>query len=809
MKWRSQLFLIAATCLEVTVSNALIHLAPIKWPKRSAIHETKTFRDLLFSRNETLITKRWNGFEKYAESYTLQKFTSQLSLLLPVLFSLSFLGGIEHYSVTHHWSFPMSLFYATQAFMGEMYDVPVEDGLVDQTFTIGFNSWGSICVAGALGAFGASFFGKIVNQQRSKLLVQYEDLNNDGKIDNTEKVFFLINNFAVSIGWFDHQSKYLTVLATLAWFALGVWYEVNIDGVPLRDSMVFIWGSLSGAGITGPPCEGDNVFTCTVPEDLSYFLTAYLIVGVPLFTLTVGQFARLVVERAVRADEAMRMLAPITEEEFAFASRISTSRGRGKGISTDIDIGNETEIEAGSESESDITTITDVAASTAINKGAGASTTSDASDAQLEFGDFVTMNLLRLQRLHPDEITFFGRMFSVIDVDHQGTITRNELRRNFMYASFVAAEEGKRKEKEKDNEKKKEAQADALEGDRLNSSPLADQDASTAVDQRPGGAYVVDFAGTFALAPSLLVSTLMIGTLYYSVNLHWTLPTSIFYAVQVVMGHNYGVPSLPSFEASVFTLCLHCWASVFLTAVLGSFASGFVQSSVRTGRKKALLLGPIDLNNDGKISWYEMVAYWTTNFALSIDVEKERVNLITAAALLTLLGIGTGFCTVVEGWDAGQGLVFTAGALSSAGEPAPPCTGGDNFTCAIDPPLACFFAFLVLLGVPLFTALLGQFSSLVLDKAIRTDEINKIFTPVSDEEFERVGALSGSCNGGVEEIDMGEFVVMMALRLGRLSEEEMTDMRLLFLSLDVNGNGMVSRDEIRARVNCNNIQCLL
>jgi hypothetical protein len=49
------------------------------------------------------------------------------------------------------------------------------------------------------------------------------------------------------------------------------------------------------------------------------FVGIYVMVGVPLFAFTLGQFAGMIVERAIREREMQIMSRPLGESEFKFA----------------------------------------------------------------------------------------------------------------------------------------------------------------------------------------------------------------------------------------------------------------------------------------------------------------------------------------------------------------------------------------------------------------------------------------------------------------------------------------------------------
>lgn len=147
-----------------------------------------------------------------------------------------------------------------------------------------------------------------------------------------------------------------------------------------------------------PVCSSENTLASTAVCQLdgakAVFLAVYLSIGVPLFSLTLGQFSGLLVEKAVRAGEMNKMSKPLSDDELAFASRLHTGSGK--------------------------------------------------DNDEINFADFVITELYRLKRVDGDELLQMRQLFEKLDNKKTGFVDKNVLKRTHEGpATFSNSQENK------------------------------------------------------------------------------------------------------------------------------------------------------------------------------------------------------------------------------------------------------------------------------------------------------------------------------------------------------------------------------
>lgn len=72
----------------------------------------------------------------------------------------------------------------------------------------------------------------------------------------------------------------------------------------------------------GPECDGGDDTNCDIGMTREILLTIYVLIGYPLFTILLGQFASLFIEHTVREHEKQILRSPLSEEEYRYAANL-------------------------------------------------------------------------------------------------------------------------------------------------------------------------------------------------------------------------------------------------------------------------------------------------------------------------------------------------------------------------------------------------------------------------------------------------------------------------------------------------------
>jgi hypothetical protein len=209
------------------------------------------------------------------------------------------------------------------------------------------------------------------------------------------------------------------------------------------------------------------------------FVGIYVMVGVPLFAFTLGQFAGMIVERAIREREMQIMSRPLGESEFKFALTLKRNPKTATATVTAVPTNEKgvdskrNSVSRASMSEKVRSSLTDHSSlflrkdpqrhqcggefCTSSSQGQGthlhghrkraysesciktASAESSApeqlppessfSEFAIDFGEFVVLEMLRLRRVDEHDLEAIRNLFDDIDYDNAGTIDQAKLER--------------------------------------------------------------------------------------------------------------------------------------------------------------------------------------------------------------------------------------------------------------------------------------------------------------------------------------------------------------------------------------------
>jgi hypothetical protein len=361
-------------------------------------------------------------------------FLAKLSLIAPLVLVLSLVISTIFYKNHHDWDYPTSIFFATQTIVGVMYGVPSENDRVGKIFTMFAYIIGTTFVATATGAYVTVVVQAAVLRARERLHLSnpqpgsFISLSGGHHIHTTSRGAKLLD----IVLYDDYKYKFYVFFTAFFWYLLGVAYGLVYEGYFLTDAMLFALGAMACAGNPPPPCFGVDESSCSVGTFRSLFLTLYLIIGTPLFTLMMGQFAGLVIDRAVHASELANMEKPLSDEEFAFASRFVFSSPT---LSSNPD-------HDPPRAEDDLLTIPHNTSSTSLllletyNSYQNENSSScyqqggdplPSSNSNVDFSQFMILEMIRLKRISGKEIQDLKEVFSAIDFNSTGRIEYSDV----------------------------------------------------------------------------------------------------------------------------------------------------------------------------------------------------------------------------------------------------------------------------------------------------------------------------------------------------------------------------------------------
>ncbi|KAL7552771.1 hypothetical protein ACHAWF_018596 [Thalassiosira exigua] len=131
---------------------------------------------------------------------------------------------------------------------------------------------------------------------------------------------FLSRTFAQPLDFmmdlFTNENKRIYIIFVL-WIFLGITWGIVDQGWDIITATHFAVSALATGGLTAPPVNEDGI----LPAGAAWFCGLYCLFGIPLMALTLGIFARLLVEGYVVEEELAAIAHPLSLSECRFASK--------------------------------------------------------------------------------------------------------------------------------------------------------------------------------------------------------------------------------------------------------------------------------------------------------------------------------------------------------------------------------------------------------------------------------------------------------------------------------------------------------
>ena len=339
-------------------------------------------------------------------------------------------SGTLFYSYCNDWPLPQSFFYAVDAGMSIGFCTDVyETKLVSKAFTIVYILLGASVIGGALalfiqdaveglstpavqeyqvllekGVFDKADVGRtgVLTYTEFKALIRKRlmDISDDDiqqlwtKFDRLKDGVIHFEEFAGTYRGIErlvqslqqeHSMNPLRRLLTqlrirlqqawqlenriyfvfVLWLSIGIlWGMLNQHWDPITATH-FAVSALATGGLTAPDVNRDGI----LPAEPAIFCGVYCLLGIPLFALTLGHFARFLVAGHVAALEASALTRPLSRAEFDLAKHLTSK------------------------------------------------------DSVVHLSDFVVLQLLRQGKLSLESIEVLKHNFELLDSDRSGTLT--------------------------------------------------------------------------------------------------------------------------------------------------------------------------------------------------------------------------------------------------------------------------------------------------------------------------------------------------------------------------------------------------
>ena len=109
-------------------------------------------------------------------------------------------------------------------------------------------------------------------------------------------------------------------LVFVLWISMGISWGMIDQGWDFITATHFAVSALATGGLTAPEVNAEGI----LPARPAIFCGVYCLLGIPLFALTLGHFAYVLVAEQVAALEREALTRPMTKQEYELASHLTT-----------------------------------------------------------------------------------------------------------------------------------------------------------------------------------------------------------------------------------------------------------------------------------------------------------------------------------------------------------------------------------------------------------------------------------------------------------------------------------------------------
>mmetsp|Transcript_22367 Transcript_22367/g.51497 ORF Transcript_22367/g.51497 Transcript_22367/m.51497 type:complete len:431 (-) Transcript_22367:84-1376(-) len=162
------------------------------------------------------------------------------------------------------------------------------------------------------------------------------------------------------------------VLLWAVWIGAGIAWGMRCEGWDLVTAAYFAVGGLATGGLQAPSLSRDG----TLPASSALFVGFYCLSGIPIFALTLGQYANVLVQRLISARERRAISRPISAEEYSFAEGVFSK-----------------------------------------------------ADGRVDLSEFIALEMLRLGKVEMDTLELIKAEFNRLDEDKDGVLSLREVHR--------------------------------------------------------------------------------------------------------------------------------------------------------------------------------------------------------------------------------------------------------------------------------------------------------------------------------------------------------------------------------------------
>lgn len=189
---------------------------------------------------------------------------------------------------------------------------------------------GSSIISGAVGCFTSYLFlHKQVFFHTNTPVSSLYDENNKITLTSVFRHYYL--QLKIMAGWYSNRRRAKMVFILLGWISVGCVYCMLQEEWSFITSLYWSVTSLSTGGLQSPVClnagNDNNGKDCDIGAFRASIMGMYFLIGVPIYFMTMGQFAGMGIQYVTHKFNKKLLKRPIETDEFLYAANILSQQG--------------------------------------------------------------------------------------------------------------------------------------------------------------------------------------------------------------------------------------------------------------------------------------------------------------------------------------------------------------------------------------------------------------------------------------------------------------------------------------------------
>lgn len=137
---------------------------------------------------------------------------------------------------------------------------------------------------------------------------------------------FLWYHLKFFFGWYTHRAITVPILCFIIWASWGTAFVIVSENYSFIRGLYWAVATMSAGGLQSPACLTGTGSTCDVGNLRGGIMGFYIMIGVPLYCVTLSQIARAVVTASLKGHVQRLLNKPIAVADFLFAANIISKK---------------------------------------------------------------------------------------------------------------------------------------------------------------------------------------------------------------------------------------------------------------------------------------------------------------------------------------------------------------------------------------------------------------------------------------------------------------------------------------------------